>query len=284
VLIKICGVPLNKPKVLITGANGMLASDLIPILNNRYQLYCLSKRQLDIADKKAVESAVFGIRPEIVINCAAFTKVDDCEVNPFCYDVNGLGVFNLASASNKVKAKFVHFSTDYVFDGNTTTLYREDDERNPINSYGKSKLYGEIALESSSEKNLLIRVQWLFGHNGSNFVKTMLNMAANNKEIKIVSDQFGRPTSTKMVSRAVSWLLEQGVEGKWHIASNNFCSWYDFAKEILKNHPVKVVPCFSEEFPRPAKRPKNSILSVDKAIMNGVVLYPWQEHLQEYLK
>jgi len=275
---------MSKPKLLLTGADGMLAFDLLPVLNGKYQTYSLSKKQLDITNKKEVESALFNIRPEIVLNCAAFTKVDECEINSLCYDVNGLGVYHLASACEKVNSKIVHFSTDYVFDGNTTSLYREDDERNPINNYGKSKLFGETAIESCSAKSLLIRVQWLFGRNGPNFVKTMLNIAANNKEIKVVSDQFGRPTSTKMVSRAVSWLLDQGAEGKWHVASSNFCSWYDFAKDILKNHPVKVVPCSSEDFVRPAKRPKNSVLNVDKSIQNGVRLYPWQDHLHEYLK
>ena len=275
---------MSKPKVLVTGADGMLAFDLIPVLNNRYQVYCLSKRQLDITDKKSIESAVFGIRPEIIINCAAFTKVDECEINSLCYDVNGLGVCYLASASEKVRAKLVHFSTDYVFDGNTSQMYSENDDRNPVNTYGKSKLFGEIALEASSAKSLLVRVQWLFGHNGANFVKTMLNLASSKKEIKVVSDQFGRPTSTKMVSRAVDWLLQQDAEGKWHVASSNFCSWYDFAKGILKNHPVTVLPCSSDEYPRPAKRPKNSVLSVDKAVLNGSPLFPWQDHLQEYLK
>jgi dTDP-4-dehydrorhamnose reductase len=275
---------VSKPKVLVTGAEGMLAFDLIPLLSDRFQLYCLSKRQLDITDKKSVDAAVFGIKPEIIINCAAFTKVDECEINPVCYDVNGLGVYHLASASEKVRAKLVHFSTDYVFDGNTSAMYVENDDRNPINSYGKSKMFGEIALESSSAKSLLVRVQWLFGYNGPNFVKTMLSLATSKKEIKVVSDQFGRPTSTRMVSRAVNWLLQQEAEGRWHIASSNFCSWYEFAKEILKNHPVKVVPCSSEDFPRPAKRPKNSVLSVDKAVFNGAPLFSWQDHLNEYLK
>jgi dTDP-4-dehydrorhamnose reductase len=272
----------RKLRALITGSNGMLAQDLIPVLTERYQTYSLTRQQLDITNRREVESAVFGVRPDVVINCAAFTKVDECEINPVCYDVNSLALHHLTYACQKIKARIVHFSTDYVFDGNTTSMYLESDPRNPINTYGKSKLFGELALEASSVPHLLIRVQWLFGHHGPNFVKTMLNVAKNNKEIKVVSDQFGRPTNTYMLSRSIAWLIKEGAEGKWHLASNNFCSWYEFAKEILKKHPVEVVPCSSEDFPRPAKRPKNGVLSVEKALVNGTSLFPWQDHLGEY--
>lgn len=275
---------MSRTKVLVTGANGMLAFDIISLLDSRYRVYCLSKQQLDITEKKSVESAVFSIRPEIIINCSAFTKVDECEINPVCYDVNGLAVSHLASVSEKVGAKLVHFSTDYVFDGASSSEYLENSERNPINNYGKSKLFGEMALESSRTKNLLVRVQWLYGHNGPNFVKTMFNIASSKKEIKVVADQFGRPTSTKMVSRSLNWLLQNDAEGKWHVGSINSCSWFDFAQEILKNQPVKVLPCVSEEYPRPAKRPKNSVLSIEKSLFNGVPLFSWEDHLQEYLK
>lgn len=262
----------------------MLAQDLIPLLSEKYQLYSLTKSQLDISNRSECESAVYGVRPEIVVNCAAFTKVDECEINPACYDVNALGVHNLAYACSKVGAKIVHFSTDYVFDGCKPSMYSEEEPRNPINAYGKSKMLGEVALEASDVKSLTIRVQWLFGQNGPNFVKTMLNLAQKNKELKVVADQFGRPTNTALLSRSVAWLLKQGAEGKWHIASNNFCSWYEFAKEILKKHPVHVIPCTSEDFPRPAKRPKNGVLDITKSQSNGVTLHPWQEHLGEYIR
>lgn len=271
-------------RVMVTGSNGMLAQDLIPLLSEKYQLYCLSKSQLDISNLKDCESALYGVRPDIVVNCAAFTKVDECEINPACYDVNALGVHNLAYASHKVGARLVHFSTDYVFDGSKPSMYGEDEIRSPINAYGKSKLFGEIALEASEVTSLTIRVQWLFGHGGSNFVKTMLRLSETNKELKVVSDQFGRPTNTALLSRAVVWLIKQGAEGKWHLASNNFCSWYEFAREVLKKRPVQVIPCSSDEFPRPAKRPKNGVLDITKAQTNGVTLHSWQEHLEEYLR
>lgn len=272
----------KKLRALISGANGMLAQDLIPILNERYQTYSLTRKQLDITNKKEVESAVYGIRPDIVVNCAAFTKVDECEINPICYDVNALSLYHLTHACQKIKARIVHFSTDYVFDGTSTSMYQENDPRNPINAYGKSKLFGELSLEASLVPYLLIRVQWLFGQNGPNFVKTMLNVAKNNKEIKVVSDQFGRPSNTALLSRAVASLLKDGAEGKWHVASSNFCSWYEFAKEILKKHPVEIIPCTSDDFPRPAKRPKNGVLNVEKTVVHGISLYPWQDHLGEY--
>jgi dTDP-4-dehydrorhamnose reductase len=262
----------------------MLAQDLIPVLSEKYQVYAVAKNTLDISNSKDCESAVYGIRPDIVVNCAAFTKVDECEINPICYDVNSLGVYNLACASKKVGARLVHFSTDYVFDGSKPTMYSEDEPRNPINAYGKSKMLGEVGLEAVDPHALNIRVQWLFGHAGNNFVKTMLKIAQNNKEIKVVADQFGRPTNTALLARSVVWLIKQGAEGKWHLASNNFCSWYEFAKEILKNHPVQVIPCTSDEFPRPAKRPKNGVLDITKAQFNGVALHPWQDHLGEYIR
>lgn len=271
-----------KKRILFTGANGMLANDLIPLFHN-YDLYAYGKDKLDISNRKQVEEALFQLRPHLVLNCAAYTAVDKCEIDPTCYSVNAVGVFNLAHGCKKIKARLIHISTDYVFDGRSSKFYKETDGRNPINHYGRSKLLGELAIEAELEKFLICRVQWLFGNNGPNFVKTMINLAQKQSVIKVVDDQFGRPTSTFLLSKAIHNLIEENVNGFYHLGSNNFCSWYDFAKEILKGYKVQVLPCKSEDFPRPAERPKYGVLDIDKAKNLGVPFYSWEEHLSNFL-
>jgi dTDP-4-dehydrorhamnose reductase len=274
---------MNKTRILFTGSNGMLARDLIPLFGDA-NVYAFDRSQLDITNKKEVEAALLQIRPNIVVNCAAFTKVDNCEIDPTCYKVNSTAVHYLAKYSNLIKAKFVHFSTDYVFDGNSISFYKENDDRSPINHYGHSKFLGELALENEHGLDyLLLRVQWLFGINGPNFVDTMLKIAEKNKVIKVVNDQFGRPTSTFLLSKAIHYLITSNAKGCFHLGSSSYCSWYDFAKEILKNKKVEVIPCNSEEFPRPAKRPKFGVLDVTKMEKEQAPMYSWDEHLASYL-
>jgi len=275
---------MKKKKVLFTGAAGMLASDLIPLFSN-YNLYAYDRNRLDISDRALTEQALFQLRPDLVINCAAYTKVDQCEIDPSCYNVNAIGVYNLAHACKKVKAKLIHFSTDYVFRGDTSKFYKEGDGRNPLSHYGRSKMLGEVSIEAELERSkyLICRVQWLFGTNGPNFVKTMLSLAQKQPVIKVVDDQFGRPTSTFLLSKAVFELIDGDANGIYHLGSDNFCSWYDFAKEILKDQKVQVIPCKSDDFPRPAPRPKFGVLDIQKAKHLGVPFFAWQEHLASYV-
>lgn len=275
---------MKKTRLLITGANGMLAKDLLPFFE-KFDVYAYGKEKLDIANKKNTEEALFQIRPNIVINCAAFTKVDACELTPECYDVNATGVYNLAYGCQKVKSKLVHISTDYVFDGQATKFYTETDGRNPLNHYGRSKMLGEVAIESLDVKSLILRVQWLFGLGGPNFVKTMLKLAISDApELKVVNDQFGRPTSTALLSKAIHYLVTNNATGCYHLGALDYCSWYDFACEILKKTNKPVVPCTSEEFIRPARRPKYSVLDIEKSKYDNAPLYTWQEHLESYLE
>lgn len=261
----------------------MLAADLIPLFSN-YNVYAYDRTRLDISSREKTEEAIFQLRPEIVINCAAYTKVDQCEIDPTCYNVNALGVYNLAHACKKIKAKLVHFSTDYVFKGDATKFYKETDGRNPVNHYGRSKMLGEVAIEAELDpsKYLQCRVQWLFGNNGPNFVKTMLNLAKKEPVIKVVDDQFGRPTSTFLLSKAIFELVDGGAGGFYHLGADNFCSWFDFAKEILKDQKVQVLPCKTEDFQRPALRPKHGVLDISKAKQSGIPFFSWQEHLASY--
>lgn len=275
---------MKKPKILFTGANGMLARDLIPFFSVA-NLSAFDRSQLDITNRQTVEAALFQIRPDIVINCAAFTKVDNCEIDPTCYNINATGVYHLAHGCRKIKAKLVHFSTDYVFDGQSTKFYKETDGRNPINHYGNSKFLGELAIQAEPELDyLLLRVQWLFGIHGNNFVRTMLNLVSEGKKtIKVVNDQFGRPTSTILLSKAVHYLVTNGAKGVFHLGASDHCSWYEFAKEILKNKKVDVLPCNSDEFPRPAKRPKFGVFDLSKMEYEHAPMYPWAEHLASYM-
>jgi len=274
----------RKRTILVTGGDGMLATDLIPQLH-KYKVYSYNKAKLNIADKKVVEQAMFEIRPDVVVNCAAFTDVDGSEINPTCYDVNSLGVYHLAYACQKVKSRLVHISTDYVFDGVTDKFYLEDAGRNPLNHYGKSKMMGEVAIQAMPDlKWSIFRVQWLFGKNGRNFVRTMLKLAEEGKEVvNVVNDQFGRPTNTWLLSQAITYLIDNAATGLFHLGATDYCSWYDFATEILKNTKTKVLPCGSEMYPRPAKRPKNSVLDIEKAKYESVPLRPWVEHLACYM-
>jgi dTDP-4-dehydrorhamnose reductase len=237
----------RRKSILVTGANGMLAQDLIPQLH-KYQVFSYGKTKLNIADRKIVEQAVFELRPDVVINCAGYTDVDGSEINPAAYDVNALGVYHLAHACQKVKARLVHFSTDYVFDGVTDKFYKEDDGRNPLNHYGKSKMMGEVALQSMPDlKWTIFRVQWLFGLQGKNFVRTMLRMAEEGKpHVNVVNDQFGRPTNTWLLCQSIIYLIDNGATGIWHLGANDYCSWYDFACEILRKTNTKVLPCSSD--------------------------------------
>lgn len=275
---------MKKRKIVVTGANGMLARDLIPFLEEKYEVYSFARNNLDISNKKEVESALFGIRPHVVVNCAAFTKVDECETNPDCYSVNAGGVYHLAHTCKKTKTKLVHFSTDYVFDGTADRFYREDDGMNPINHYGRSKMLGELAVREASD-SLTLRVQWLFGVHGPNFVKTILKISETKDVLKVVNDQFGRPTSTAFLSKAVYYLIKENASGTFHLGPTDHCSWYDFAKEIVRRmrKGVEVLPCSSEEYPRPAMRPKNSVLDIAHALYNNVPCYSWHEHLSGYL-
>jgi len=274
----------RKKSVLVTGANGMLATDLLPMLS-KFQVYAFSKSKLDITNKKQVDSAMLEIRPDVVINCAAYTDVDGSEINPACYDVNALGVYHLAAGCQMMKSRFYHISTDYVFDGITDRFYREDDSRNPVNHYGRSKMMGEVSIQSVPDlKWAILRVQWLFGHSGRNFVDTMLKLAAQKKEVvQVVNDQFGRPTNTFFLAKAINYMVENDARGLYHLGAADYCSWYDLACEVLRGTGTAVTPCSSDMFPRPAKRPKYSVLDVGKAVYQCVPLLPWAEHLSQFL-
>ena len=276
-------------RVLVAGAGGMLAQDLIPCLSGRgYAIQALDHRGLDITDVVAVRAAVESFEPDLIINCAAYTKADEAEREEYqALMVNGLGVQNLCLVCQDGDIPLVHFSTDYVFDGTKKGPYTIYDVPNPLNAYGRSKLLGEKHVLRFLSKFYLIRVSWLFGLNGKNFVETMLELGQSQKKVHVVNDQRGCPTWTCHLVEAVVALIETERYGVYHITNSESATWFDFAQEIfrLSGVGVELVPVTSEQFPRPARRPLNSVLDpFPLPQLLGREMPSWREALEEYLR
>ena len=274
-------------KILITGSSGMLGHDLIEILKDNHELILTSSKTLDITDNNRVIEFICENKPDIVINSAAYTNVDGCEENQeTAYSINGDGVRNLAIGCSKIDCPLVHISTDYVFNGENTRPWVEDDEIGPISVYGKSKLKGEEAILEILDKFFIIRTAWLYGINGSNFPKTMLELAKNHSEITVVYDEVGTPTYTPDLAKAISQLIETDYYGIYHITNSGSCSWCEFARYIFEiaGKDVKVIPVTASEFARPAPRPHYSVLENKKWIDNGFEpLRSYKDAIKEYI-
>ena len=273
-------------KILITGAYGMLGSDLREVLKN-HELISAGSKDLDITDKVKVMDFISEKSPEMVINAAAYTAVDDCETNyDEAYAVNALGPKNLAIACSKIDGPLVHISTDYVFDGNKRTPLIENDKLGPQSAYGKTKLEGEKFIQENTDKFFILRTAWLYGLHGANFVQTMLSLAESHDEITVVDDQIGSPTYSLDLAVSIANLLNSDKYGIYHLTNEGECSWYEFSKRIfeLSNVDVKVVPVSTEEFPRPAPRPRYSVLSNQRWIKAGFPpMRKYEEALSDYL-
>ena len=273
--------------ILITGSNGQLGSELRYLLDSRDISYvATTTKELDITDKDLVSRYVKELNPSIIYHCAAYTAVDNAEDigREDNHKVNAEGTRNLALAAKECGATFVYISTDYVFDGTSKTEYLPGDATNPQNEYGRAKLEGENAVRELLEKYYIIRTSWVFGEYGNNFVYTMQRLAKNRNKLTIVADQFGRPTWTKTLTEFMVYSVENNVEyGTYHLSNDNSCSWYEFAKEILKDEEIEVVPIESKDFPQKANRPKYSIMSLEKTKTTGFKIPTWQEALGEFL-
>jgi dTDP-4-dehydrorhamnose reductase len=275
-------------KILILGHKGMLGSDLFLRLFAFHDVTGKDIEDFDIASQGACEEVIAETEPDIVINAAAYTNVDGCESDSdACFSVNAEGVKNIALACRQKRIKIVHFSTDYVFDGTRKTPYQEDDKCTPLNVYGKSKLAGEQYLKQFSDNFLLIRSAWLYGKNGKNFVKTIIEKARTEKLLRIVDDQVGSPTFTWDLAAAVQLLIEGQHTGTFHVTNRGNCSWYEFAVKILKSAcipEVTVKPIKSDELKRPARRPHYSVLTCRKfSETTGKVMRYWQVALDDYI-
>jgi dTDP-4-dehydrorhamnose reductase len=275
-------------RILVTGAEGQLGSDLVSCLHSLgYRVFGMGKSKLDITNEDEVYEVVSLIKPNIIVHCAAYTQVDAAESQPdMAFLINGIGTRNIAIAAESIKAKLVYISTDYVFDGLSTTPYHEFSSVSPINIYGNSKLAGENLVRDFHSKFFIIRTSWVFGVNGHNFIKTMLSLSKEKDQLKVVSDQVGCPTYTVDLSKCIVQIMETNKYGIYHVSNSGSCSWYELAKELFQqtNINVNILPCTTEEFPRPAKRPKNSVLDhMSLRINNFDVMPHWKNALNRYL-
>lgn len=251
-------------KILITGSKGQLGSELVDLLSKDNEVYGFDFEEMDITDKNCVIEIISEIAPDIVIHCAAFVDADGCETNiKDAFNVNTIGSGNVAIASKITKSTMVYISSDYVFDGEKNSPYLEYDIPNPISVYGISKYAGEQIVRHYLEKFFIVRTAWLYRRVGKNFVNTIINLAKDKKELKVVNDQVGSPTYVPDLAKAISTLISTDYYGIYHITNSGKVSWYEFTKKILKYadiKDVKVSPISSEELNRPAPRPKYSVL------------------------
>ena len=287
---------MNKDlKILVTGVKGQLGFDCVRILKERG--YCrvlgIDKDELDITDEKAVNRFILEYKPDVIMHNAAWTAVDKAEEMPeLVYKVNALGPKYIATAANKVGAKMFYISTDYVFDGEGTAPFEVDSPKDGLSIYGKTKSQGEDFVISATNKYFIIRISWVFGINGNNYIKTMLKLSKIKDELNIVCDQVGSPTYTYDLANLMVDMMETDKYGVYHATNEGFCSWYDFTKYIYKAKGitgVKVNPITTEEYlkinPNQAKRPLNSRMSKSSLTKAGFNLLPkWEDAVDRYLK
>ena len=274
-------------RMLVTGAGGMLGSDIVAAAQARgHDCVGLARAQLDVSDAAAVAEAIARAEPEVVVNCAAWTDVDGAEADEAAaLAVNGTGAGHVARAALAAGARVVQISTDYVFDGTATAPYVESDRTGPCNAYGRTKLAGEHAVLAASAANAVVRTSWLFGANGPNFAATMLRLAdAGQREVAVVTDQVACPTFTGHLAVRVVELAEQGRGGIFHVAAGGHCSWNAFARAIFEaaGLDVEVTETDSTEFVRPAARPAWSVLGTERDGGDG--LPAWTEGVVAYLE
>lgn len=276
-------------RILVTGVKGQLGYDVVNELKKRgHTPIGVDVEEMDITDASAVEKEIKKEPLDAVIHCAAYTAVDAAEDNrELCMRVNAEGTRNIARVCRELDLKMVYISTDYVFDGEGERPWEPDDPREPLNVYGESKYQGELAVEEYLEKYFTVRIAWVFGVNGKNFIKTMLRLAESQKEINVVNDQIGSPTYTYDLAVLLVDMVETEKYGRYHATNEGLCTWYEFAKEIFRQAEVdiRVNPVSSDEFPAKAKRPHNSRMDKRKLVRNGFrPLPPWQDALKRYLE
>ena len=275
-------------KILIIGSEGMLGHDLVDILSKENEINTTTIHTLDITDINKTIETVKDYNPDVVVHAAAYTDVDGSESNQdMAYKVNTIGTRNVAVACQETNSSLVYISTDYVFDGTKGSSYYEYDQTNPLSVYGKTKYLGEVYIRDILSKFYITRTSWLYGLNGPNFIKTMLNLAKTNKSINVVDDQIGSPTYTVDLAKAIAQIIKKPIYGIYHITNSDHCSWYEYAKEIFKlaQVDVEVKPVSTDEFPRPAPRPKYSVLENYNWKMEGFPkIKSYKEALKEYLK
>ncbi|MDP5275508.1 dTDP-4-dehydrorhamnose reductase [Chengkuizengella axinellae] len=279
---------MKRLKVLITGANGQLGTDMVNHFKaTGNKVYDFGKHELDITDVSCVQKILHENEPDVVIHCAAYTNVNLAETKPDqAYLINSYGSRNIAIAAEQISAKLVYISTDYVFDGNSSTPYTEFDQTNPINHYGKSKLAGEQFVRDFHNQFYIVRTSWLYGKHGRNFVKNMLTLAKEKNTISVVFDQIGSPTYTVDLCERIHQLIQTDKFGIYHISNTGSCSWFDFANCIFKekNITIQLNKVRSEYFKYNVLRPTYSVLSDRALILNDFKqMRHWKDALKESL-
>lgn len=274
--------------VMVTGGRGLLGTAVCEELKkNKIQYVAVDKKEFDITDKEKTLREIEKLHPDVIIHCAAYTKVDMAEVEQCeCQRINVIGTNNIVQACKKLKCILLFVSTDYIFDGKKDDVYEVNDMPNPINFYGKTKLEAENIIQKELEKFFIVRISWLFGNNGVNFVKTMLRIAEEKKELDVVNDQVGSPTYSKDVAKLFVTMVKTNKYGVYHATNEGFCSWAEYAEEIFRivGKDVRIKKITSEEYNSKAKRPKNSKLSKKSLTDNGFDLLPtWKDAVKKYI-
>lgn len=276
-------------KVLVTGVKGQLGHDVVNELEGRgIEAIGTDIQEMDITDAASVERVIKMAAPDAVIHCAAYTAVDAAEENEeICRRINAEGTQNIATVCKELDIKMIYISTDYVFSGQGERPWEPDDERDPQSVYGQTKYEGELAVQNTLEKYFIVRIAWVFGINGKNFVKTMLNLSKNHDRITVVNDQFGSPTYTFDLARLLVDMVQTEKYGVYHATNEGICSWYEFACAIFEEAGVQieVAPVSTAEYGAKAARPANSRMSKEKLSENGFERLPeWRDALRRYLK
>lgn len=275
-------------KILVTGVNGQLGHDVVLEGERRgIEMFGTDVASMDICNSEQVREVMTSFGPDAVIHCAAYTAVDAAEDNQeLCRRINVDGTRNIVLVCKEMDIPMMYFSTDYVFDGQGENFWKEDDEKAPLNVYGQTKYDGELAVQEFVKKYFILRISWVFGINGNNFIKTMLRVGAERGEVSVVSDQIGSPTYTYDLAKIVMDMILSDAYGVYHVTNDGLCSWYEFACEIFRQTgmDVKVNPLSTGEYPAKAARPYNSRMSKEKLRKAGFCMLPdWQDALRRYL-
>lgn len=281
-------------KVLVTGARGQLGRDVVLLLGKvGHDVLACDRDQMDITNQGQCNEVISSFHPEVVIHCAAYTAVDAAETDiDGAYKVNAVGTRNVAVAAEKTGAKLIYISTDYVFDGKSVDPYQEYDNTNPQSVYGKSKRAGEWLVQSLSSRWFVVRTSWVYGLYGNNFVKTMLKLGQEKPKLQVVHDQKGSPTYTVDLAGFLMELMATEMYGIYHASNRGTCTWYEFTQAIFEEAQTtggvsiqaKLEPCTTEQFPRPAPRPVNSVMDHTSIRTNGLTdLRPWRDGLKDFI-
>lgn len=276
-------------KILVTGVKGQLGYDVVREGESRgLEMFGTDVDNMDITDAGQVKQVIEAYKPDAVIHCAAYTAVDAAEDNQeLCRNINVDGTRNIAEVCKTMDIPMMYFSTDYIFNGQGENFWKEDDEKRPLNVYGQTKYEGELAVQELVQKYFILRISWVFGVNGNNFIKTMLRLGKEKGAVGVVSDQIGSPTYTYDLAKLVVDMIQTDKYGAYHVTNDGLCSWYEFACEIFKQAglDVKVTPLTTAEYPAKAARPFNSRMSKEKLVSAGFKMLPeWQDALRRYLE